>query len=75
MTGHDNGISARRQRPERGPLGLVLVHGGAFGSAVRDTQGLGRAGALASTEASVVGALSTLAHWLGPLGDGVLGLL
>ncbi|WP_328980535.1 hypothetical protein [Streptomyces canus] len=75
VPGHDNGISARRQRPQRGPLGLVLVHGGAFESAVRETQGLGRAGALASAGASVVGVLSTLAHWLGPLRAGVLGLL
>ncbi|WP_328777913.1 hypothetical protein OHQ89_00670 [Streptomyces canus] len=75
MTGHDNGISARRQRPQRGPLGLVLVHGGAFGRAVRETQGLRRAGALASARASVVGALSTLAHCLRPLRAGVLGLL
>ncbi|MFE2211556.1 hypothetical protein ACFW93_06180 [Streptomyces canus] len=30
---------------------------------------------LASAGASVVGVLSTLAHWLGPLRAGVLGLL
>ncbi|MFJ2566578.1 hypothetical protein ACIO02_27215 [Streptomyces sp. NPDC087568] len=39
------------------------------------TEGLRQAGALASAGTSVVGALSALAHWLGPLGAGVLALL
>lgn len=47
----------------------------AAGHLQRFTEGLRQAGALASAGVSVVGALSTLAHWLGPLGAGVLGLL
>ncbi|MBK3639230.1 hypothetical protein [Streptomyces sp. MBT33] len=47
----------------------------AAGHLQRFTDGLRRAGALASAGAAAVGALSTLAHWLGPLGAGVLGLL
>jgi len=47
----------------------------AAGHLQRFTEGLRQAGALASAGASVMGALSTLAHWLGPLGAGVASLL
>jgi hypothetical protein len=47
----------------------------AAGHLERFTHGLRQAGALASTGTALLGALGSLAHWLGPLGAGVLALL